>query len=441
MSAAAGDLDQHAHDQSALPEYRPDVVVWPERTEEVSAVLRYANAKKAPVVGWGAGTSLEGNPMAVYGGVVVDFSRMNRIVEVHAQDFQVTVQPGVLYKDLNRELGRQGLFFAPDPGANASIGGMIGNNAAGIRTVKYGATKDNVLCLEVVLANGDVVRTGSRSVKQSSGYDLTHLFVGSEGTLGLVTEATLRLVPIPEHFCAIVAAFSSVEDAAKTVYAIMASGLEPAAMELLDTTGICIMNKDESMDLRELPHLFMEFADASSGGLQQRLALAETWCRDNGCRHYEAATDRAERERIWDARHRFFEVLVRNHPGQGWFIADVAVPISNLPELIRRTRVILEEVGIEGQIIGHAGDGNLHVTIFYPPGDGHARASAKEANTRLVDAAIDLDGTATGEHGVGLGKRDHMLREHGETGVALMRRLKQALDPNGILNPGKVLPD
>ncbi len=440
VSISTGDREQHAIDQSTLPRRAPDVVVWPETTAEVAAVLRYASENRLPVVPWGAGTSLEGNPIPVRGGIVLDFARMNRVVTVHAQDFQVTVQPGVLYKDLNRELGKQGLFFAPDPGANASIGGMIANNAAGIRTVKYGATRDNVLRLEVVLADGSVVRTGSRSVKQSAGYDLTHLIIGSEGTLGIVTEATLKLVPIPEHFSAVVAAFPSVQAAADTVYAIMASGLEPAAMELVDASGIVLMNKDEGMNFPVLPHLFMEFNGADASGVKSRTELAETCCRENGAAQLATGLDRESRNRLWDARHHFYEVLIRNHPGQGRYIADVSVPISNLPELIRRSHAILEDVGIEGQIIGHAGDGNLHVTLFYPIEDQAASARAKETNKRLVAAALELDGTCTGEHGVGIGKMHNMLAEHGETGIALMRAIKHTMDPHGILNPGKVLP-
>jgi len=440
VSISSGDREQHAIDQSTLPPRMPDIVVWPETTAHVSTVLRYANEHNLPVVPWGAGTSLEGNPIPIHGGILLDFQRMNRVVAVHAQDFQVTVQPGVLYKDLNRDLGKEGLFFAPDPGANASIGGMIANNAAGIRTVKYGATRDNVLALEIVLADGTVVRTGARSVKQSAGYDLTHLIVGSEGTLAIVTEATLKLVPIPEHFSAIVAAFPDVERAVETVYAIMASGLEPAAMELVDTSGILMMNKDEGMNFPELPHLFMEFNGSDASGVKSRTEMGEGICRENACVQIATGLDRESRQKLWDARHHFYEVLIRNHPGQGRYVADVAVPISHLPELIRRTRAILEEVGIKGQIIGHAGDGNLHVTLFYPMDDARAAARAKETNTRLVQAALDLDGTCTGEHGVGIGKLHAMPHEHGESGLALMRAIKNTMDPKGILNPGKVLP-
>lgn len=440
VSVSRGDLAEHDHDQSSNASHAPDAIVWPGSTGDVSRILCLANDARLPVTAWGAGTSLEGNPIPVHGGLVMDFARMNAIVEVHAADLQVTVQPGVQYKDLNAILAKEGLFFAPDPGANATLGGMIANNAAGLRTVKYGATKDNVLRLEAVLANGRVIRTGSRSVKQSSGYDLTHLLIGSEGTLGIITEATLRLAPLPEHFCAVIAAFDDVDHAAQAVYEIMAYGLDPSAMEFMDTTGIQLLNTDEHLDLEECPHLFMEFTGPTEASVSDRLRLVENICEDNACRHYHSAVDRAERARLWDARHRFFEILVRNHPGYDHIIADVAVPISKLPELVRRSQSLLEELDIPGQIMGHAGDGNLHVTLFYPPEDPAARDLAIEMNKRLVNEALELGGTSTGEHGVGLGKQKHMLREHGETTLNLMREVKALFDPNNILNPGKVLP-
>src|SRR3990172_9331892 len=258
---SAGESVRHLHsrDQSSHAPHLPDVVVWPERTEEVSRIAAYANGHHIPLTGWGAGSSLEGNPIPVKGGIVIDFGRMNRILSIYAEDFQVRVQPGILYKDMNRMLGQHGLFFAPDPGANASIGGMIANNAAGTRTPKYGATRDNVLALEVVLANGDVIRTGSRSVKQSAGYALTHLFVGSEGTLGLITEATLKLAPLPEHFSAVTASFPPTEAAAQAVFSIIGSGLGPAALELLDTATIAAINDAGKFDLPVAPNLFIEF--------------------------------------------------------------------------------------------------------------------------------------------------------------------------------------
>lgn len=440
VSTSHGDRHEHGHDESAYPEHLPDIVIWPRTTAEVSAMLRLANEKKIPVTPWGAGTSLEGNCIPLHGGIVLDFRQMDDILAIHANDFQVTVQPGVMYKDMNSELGRKGLFFAPDPGANATIGGMLANNAAGVRTVKYGATKENVLALEVVLANGVVVRTGSRSVKQSSGYDLTHLFVGSEGTLGVITEATLKLAPIPQHLSAVIAAFPSTQAVAETVFEVMAYGLEPSAMELLDILGVRLLNTEEGINLIEAPHLLMEFSGASAHALKEGLALVKEICTRNECKHYEEGIGREGREQLWEARHRLFEILVRNHPGQKFLIADVAVPISALPDLIEKTYSVFEEVGVSGSIVGHAGDGNLHVTLFYPPDNTKACERAARANTRLVEEALALGGTSTGEHGVGFGKQKHMTKEHGEEGVNLMRALKATLDPNNILNPGKVLP-
>lgn len=439
ISATQADRAQHARDQSSYPASLPDLVVWPRTTAEVSAILRYANEVRLPVTAWGAGTSLEGNPIPVCGGIVLDFRLMNQILEVHADDFQVTVQPGVLYQDLNRVLARYGLFFAPDPGANASIGGMIANNAAGIRTVKYGATRDNVLALEVVLANGQVIRTGSRSVKQAAGYDLTHLFIGSEGTLGVVTEATLRLAPLPEHFSAVVAAFPAVGAAAQVVSEIIGAGLEPAALELLDITAVEMINTAEGIDLVMAPHLFMEFSGASEAALAEELAMVEGICGQHGCRSYEAGVGRQARARLWAARHQLFEIAVRNHPGQSYLLTDVAVPISRYPALVAFAAETMAELGLRGLIVGHAGDGNMHTAVFFPPDDGGNRARAETLGSRLVERALALDGTSTGEHGVGIGKQKYLVQEHGEVAVALMRRLKATLDPSGILNPGKVL--
>lgn len=440
VSTSAGDLDEHSHDESPLEAHCPEIVAWPVSREEVQAVLRLANERSIPVTAWGAGTSLEGNPIPVHGGIVLDFRRMNRIVEIHAADFQVTVDPGVYYKDLNKELGRHGLFFAPDPGANASIGGMLANNAAGIRTVKYGATKDNVLALEVVLVSGEVVKTGSRAVKQSAGYDLTRLFVGSEGTLGIITQATLKLAPIPEHFSAAVADFPTVTAAAETVFGVMASGLEPSAMEVLDGPGIALFNRESGFELPERPTLLMEFTDATEASLAERVAMVESICADNGVGTFKSAMNRDDRARLWEARHRFFEVLVQSHPGYKWILADVAVPISKLPAIVARAQALIDEIPIHGSIMGHAGDGNLHVTFFYPPDDEAAKNCARESNGKLVDEAVRLGGTITGEHGVGLSKQRYMDREHSAESLALMRRIKHLLDPKEILNPGKILP-
>jgi D-lactate dehydrogenase (cytochrome) len=438
ISRTSGDIQEHGQDESAHTGHLPDVVVWPRNRQDVQAVVGWANEHHVPVTAWGAGTSVEGNPIPVQGGIVLDFREMNEILAIHETDFQVTVQPGVLYKDMNRKLGKLGLFFAPDPGANASIGGMIANNAAGVRTVKYGATKDNVLALEVVLANGEVVHTGSRSPKQSSGYDLTHLFAGSEGTLGIITEATLQLAPLPEHYSAAVAAFPEVAQAADAIYRIMACGLEPSAMEILDTYCVHLLNREEHLGLEETPTIIMEFCDASVSGLEERLTMVEEICRDVGCMTFDSGVGRDERARLWEARHRLFEILVRSHPGQTWILSDMGVPISAFPEMVHRARELSEAAGVKGVINGHAGDGNIHATYFFPPEDLETRAKVERVVGDLTETALTLGGTSTGEHGVGLGKQKFMVREHGTEGVALMKSLKATLDPNNILNPGKI---
>ncbi|MDW8324965.1 MAG: FAD-linked oxidase C-terminal domain-containing protein [Anaerolineales bacterium] len=439
LSATQADRAQHSKDQSAHHAVLPDVVVWPESTAEVSAVLKYANARGVPVTAWGAGSSLEGNPIPVRGGIVLDFTRMNRILAIHAADFQVTVQPGLFYKDMNRELAKHGLFFPPDPGANASLGGMLANNAAGTRTVKYGATRDNVLALEVVLASGEVIRTGSRSVKQSSGYDLTHLFVGSEGTLGLITEATLKLYPLPEHFSAATAAFPTVKQAADVVYEVIGAGLEPSALELLDATAVEIINAASGFNLPVAPNLFLEFTGAGATALEERMAAVADICRSHGCLSFRAGIGRDERARLWEARHHAFEAHLRYFPGQDYIVTDFAVPISQYPALVAYASDTMAQLGFKGSIISHAGDGNAHVAVFYPPDDAALYERVQDFNARLVRRAIELGGTSTGEHGVGLGKQKFMELEHGPGALNVMRQIKRLLDPNNILNPGKVL--
>ncbi len=437
-SRTLAERDLHSRDQSPHPPALPDAVVWPASTQEVRAIARLAHEEGIPLVGWGAGTSIEGNPIPVRGGIVVDFRRMDRILAIHAQDFQVTVQPGVLYKDMNRVLARHGLFFAPDPGANASIGGMIANNAAGTRTVKYGATRDNVLALEVVLADGRVVRTGSRAVKQSAGYDLTHLFTGSEGTLGLITQATLKLAPIPEHFSAATAAFPTVQDAADAVFGIMGSGLNPAALELLDQATIRLLKEEAGFAIPTAPNLFLEFHGASQAALEEELKLAEAICRECHCMEFQAGLGRKAHKQLWETRHRTFEIMLRRHPGQRYLVTDVAVPISRYPELVAYAAEAMESLELPGAMVGHAGDGNLHTVVFFHDSPD-AQARVEELNRGLVMKALALEGTCTGEHGVGLGKKKYLAQEYGPEAVALMGELKALLDPKGILNPGKVV--
>ena len=440
LSAGESARGLHSRDQSSHEAHLPDVVIWPETTEQVSRILACADRERIAVTGWGAGSSLEGNSIPLRGGIVLDFGRMNRILTVYASDFQVTVQPGIFYKDMNKSLAPHGLFFAPDPGANASIGGMIANNAAGTRTPKYGATRDNVLALEVVLANGDVIRTGSRSVKQSAGYDLTHLFVGSEGTLGIITEATLRLAPLPEHFSAVVASFATTTDAANAVFGVMGAGLNPAALELLDAPCMAAINRSHEFDWQVAPTLFLEFHGASAASLEVELEVVKEICEQMGSQSFTAGLGREARDRLWRARHGLFESLVRVYPRQAYLITDVSVPISQYPPLVAEAADVLDKMpDVNAFIFGHAGDGNMHSVIFFDNRPAEYERVQTGFNDRVVEKAIALGGTSTGEHGVGIGKQKYMVREHGEIAMDLMRRLKEFFDPHVILNPGKVV--
>jgi D-lactate dehydrogenase (cytochrome) len=438
ISTSQADIALHAKDQSHHEAHPADVVVYPTRAEAIAETLRLANERHIAVTPWGVGTGLEGNAIPLHGGILLSFERMNRIITVHADDFQVTVQPGIGHKDLNAELARQGLFFPPDPGANATIGGMLANNAAGIRTVKYGATKDNVLAMQVALADGRLIQVGSRSVKQSSGYDLLHLFVGSEGTLGVITQATLRLVPVPTLMSAVVAAFDNVEAAVETVVAVRGAGLDPAALELIDAAHAAMLRESEGVDLSDHPTLFMEFHAAHPGTLADGLAAVREICTELGAISFRSTTDTAERKRLWHARHSSYEAMVRSHPDKQFFIMDVAVPISTYPELIGYVEQIKRDTGTTAYMIGHAGDGNVHVE--FPFSNDAEYAHCMTLNARIVEKALALGGTATGEHGVGIGKAQFMAREHGEA-LEVMRTIKAALDPNGILNPGKIFPN
>jgi D-lactate dehydrogenase (cytochrome) len=438
VSTSQADIDLHAKDQSHHEAHPAEVVVFPQTAESVAETLKLANQARVPVTPWGVGTSLEGNPIPFYGGILMSFERMNKIIAVHADDFQVTVQPGIGHKDLNAELARCGLFFPPDPGANATIGGMLANNAAGIRTVRYGASKDNVLKMQVALADGRLINVGSRSVKQSSGYDLLHLFVGSEGTLGIITEATLKLVPVPSLMSALVAAFPSVEAAVEAVVAVRGSGLDPAALELIDAAHCKMLRETEGVDLIDCPTVFMEFHAAHEAALEAGLHQVREICAEMGALRVHATTDAAERKRLWHARHHSYEIMVRSHPNKQFFIMDVAVPISAYPALIGFIEQVKRESGATAYMIGHAGDGNIHVE--FPYDDNISRERAFRLNGEIVMKAIELGGTATGEHGVGIGKAKYMRREHGEA-LDVMWAIKAALDPNNILNPGKIFPN
>ncbi len=440
FSVGESNLDLHRQDISPFKAPRPAGIVWPTSTQEVSRILGYCHQEAIAVTAWGAGTSTEGNPVPIQGGLVMDFTRMDQILAVRPEDLQADVQPGVTRKRLNQRLGRHGLFFPPDPGADATIGGMIANNASGVQTVKYGATRDYVLQMTVVLADGRVIQTGTRAPKSSSGYDLTRLFVGSEGTLGIVTEATLKLAGLPSHHLVAKVVFDDLEAAGQAVALLMGSGLQPAALELLPPALIRLMNHEKALGLPEKPSLFCEFHGISDGALEETAALARELCEDCGAVAFTSGVREAERQALWRARHEAWETIHRAHPGEQTIIVDAAVPISRYPAMITFAQQLVDRHQVAGYVFGHAGDGNLHVVMPGDPADEKQWHLLESINERIVTRAIELGGTCTGEHGVGIGKRRFMPLEHGEA-YGLMRSIKSLLDPKGILNPGKMFLD
>ncbi len=439
LSTGESNLELHAKDQSQHPRTRPEAVLWPCDRDEVSKILKYANEKELPITGWGSGTSLEGNPIPVSKGLVLDFSQMNRILDIRERDFQADVEPGVVYHDLNDKLRLKGLFFPPDPGTGATIGGMIANNASGTRTVRYGSTRANILRLTVVLAGGEIIQIGSRASKSSSGYDLINLFVGSEGTLGIVVEATVRLRGVSEEFSAAIATFNSVKTAGKAVFEIMRSGLEPASVELLAPECIALINKEKNFGLSVSPTLFMEFHGTAMKQLEDTMKMAHDICLSIQCRDFRAGIEKRDREDFFKARHELAEMIMRNHPGRSHIGIDVAVPVSAYPEIISMARDESKCADIPGYTFGHAGDGNVHLVFMGKTGDEKEWGIIDEINERVVEKALTLGGTATGEHGVGIGKRKFMEAEHGIS-LKWMKQIKDLFDPKGVLNPGKIFP-
>jgi D-lactate dehydrogenase (cytochrome) len=430
-------LDQHAGDLSYHPPHRPDVVVFPESTAEVVAVLEYAERAGVPVVPYGAGTSLEGHVIPLQGGISLDLTRMNAILAIRPADLTATVQPGVSRSQLESTAGPHGLWFPVDPGADATLGGMAATNASGTTSVRYGGMRAHVLALEVVLAGGRVVRTGTRAAKSSAGYNLTGLFVGSEGTLGVITELTLRLHPIPEDVVVARAAFPSVEAACRAAAAIIGAGVPVIRCELLDATTIAALNAYKGTAFAESPYLFVELG-GTEGGVTGDLETTRELAEDEGASAFESESDPTARARLWDARHNALHASLALSPGSKAMATDVAVPVSELAGAIEHARRALDESGLVGGIVGHVGDGNFHVAFLLAPDDPEAIARAEALNGRLVDDALARGGTSTGEHGVGLGKLDYLEREHGDL-LPLMRGIKDLLDPAGIMNPGKVL--
>jgi D-lactate dehydrogenase (cytochrome) len=438
LSTAQVVRDQHGHGESNHVAYPPDVVCFAESTEEVSAIVAACARHGVPVVAFGAGTSLEGHVAAPEGGVCIDLSGMDRILEVRAEDLDVTVQPGVHRVQLNEALVREGLFFPVDPGADASLGGMVATRASGTTTVKYGSMRDNVVNLTVVLADGSVIRTAGRARKSASGYDLTRLFTGSEGTLGIITEITLRLYGVPEATAAAVATFPSVDAAVRTVIEVVQLGIPIARSEILDEVQIDAVNRYAGLELTVAPTVCFEFQGTERGVAEDADAV-KAIAAAHGNDDFEWATDQADRNRLWAARHNAFFAACALRPGAEPLTTDVCVPVSRLAECIAETKADLEGLSAPVCLLGHIGDGNFHLIFLIDPDDAEEAAAVAAINERMVHRALAMDGTCTGEHGIGMGKQKFLSAEHGAA-VEVMRAIKAALDPQGILNPGKLLP-
>jgi D-lactate dehydrogenase (cytochrome) len=436
LSTGSSELDLHARDESFHEPHRPEVVLWPQSAQEISEILRYANERSVPVTPWAAGTSLEGNPIPMHGGIVVDLRQMNHVIEVRPDDLQVTVEPGLDFVALNKKLSAHGLFFPPDPGATATIGGMVANNAKGIRAIKYGSTGDQVLKLEVALPSGEIIQTGSYAMRSSSGYDLKSLFVGSEGTLGVFTQITLKLAGIPAEYLAAMADFPSLTGATRAVAQMIQAGLEPAALELLDALTVKLVNRFKGLQLTERPTLFIEFQGSSQAALAEEWQITQQICQDQGCTAFQSGFGRRERDRLWEGRYGVHDSIRAAYPQMAALVVDVAVPISRYSEIVRYAQRELERSSLIGPTFGHAGAGNLHVEILFNPASRVEEERAHETNEAIVFQALELGGTATGEHGVGMGKIPFMAREHGAS-LELMKSVKRLLDPHNIMNPGK----
>jgi D-lactate dehydrogenase (cytochrome) len=431
-------LETHGADLSYHEPRRPDVVVFPESTAEVAAVLRYANDAGIAVVPFGAGTSLEGHVIPLRGGISLDLTRLDAIVALRTADLTATVQAGVTRSRLEAAAGPHGLWFPVDPGADATLGGMAATNASGTTTVRYGGMRAHVLGLEAVLPGGRVVHTGSRAVKTSAGYNLTNLLIGSEGTLGVITELTLRLHPIPDHIVVARAAFPSVEAACRAAAAIIGAGVLVTRCELLDATTIAALNAFSGTAFEVSPYLFVEFG-GTEAGVAGDLEATRELAADEGASAFESESDPTARARMWSARHNALMASLALAPGSKSMTTDVAVPLSELADAIEHARSALDDSGLRGGIVGHVGDGNFHVAFLLDPEDAASIAQAEALNDSVVEDALARGGTCTGEHGIGFGKLRYLEREHGDL-VELYRGVKQVFDPNGIMNPGKAVP-
>lgn len=438
LSVAAPVLTEHAQSESLISAGLPDAVVFPRSTAETAALARWSTAHRVPLIGWGTGTSLEGHALALHGGVVVNFRDMAAVLDVRPEDRLVRVQPGITREALNIELRTTGLMFPVDPGANASLGGMAATRASGTTAVRYGTMRDNVRGLEVVLADGRVIRTGTGAPKSSAGYDLSALFVGSEGTLGLITELTLKLHGQPEAVMTAVAAFPSVGAAVDCVIATIQMGLTPARIEFLDENTVSACNAFSGLALPLAPQLLVEF-HGHPQGLAEDVARFRSLASDFGAEGLDWAEKQEDRTRLWTARHAAYRAILASRPGAKAVVTDVCVPISRLAQAVEETRADIAASGIPGPILGHVGDGNFHAILLVDPSRPGEAATAKALAQRMAERALHLGGTITGEHGVGFGKLGLMAAEHG-AGWQVMGAVKAALDPLNLMNPGKVVP-
>jgi D-lactate dehydrogenase (cytochrome) len=431
-------LEHHSHGESWHAQAAPDVVVFPASTDEVSAIVKASARYGAPVIPFGIGSSLEGHVNALSGGVSIDFSRMTRVLAVNAEDLDASVEAGVTHGQLNKALNNTGLAFWVDPGADATIGGMAATRASGTTAVRYGTMREAVLALTVVLADGRIIHTGSRARKSSSGYDLTRLFVGSEGTLGVITEITVRLFGLPEAVSAAVCPFDSMEGAVQTVITTIQLGIPVARIELLDEAQLDAVNRYSKLNCVLKPTLFFEFHGTSEQAVSESATSVQEIAAEHGGRDFQWATTTEDRARLWQARHNAFYAALALRPGCKPWTTDVCVPISRLAECVLETRADVQEAGVLAPLVGHAGDGNFHLIFLMNPDDPTELPKAKVINARLVTRALAMGGTCSGEHGVGMGKMEYLVDEHGES-LEVMKAIKRALDPENRMNPGKML--
>ena len=438
FSVAPAILDHHGRDESSYPPLPPQAVVFVNSTDEVAALVKLCSQYEVPIIPFGAGTSVEGHVLPIHGGISLDLNNMNRILGIYPEDLMVIVEPAVRRHQLNTELKDTGYFFPVDPGADASIGGMCATRASGTNAVRYGTMRENVLALTVVTASGEIIKTGTHAKKSSAGYDLTRLFVGSEGTLGIITEVTLKIYPQPEDIAAAICIFTSITDAVTGVIELIQMGIPIARVELLDELAIKAINQYSKLSLNEKPTLFFEFT-GSTQSLKEQMGIVQEIAKNNGGQDFEWATRPEDMARLWHARHNAYFACLQLQPGCRIINTDVCVPISKLSQCIAETRQDLEASWLKAPILGHVGDGNYHVLLVIDPNKPDDLVEAERINSAIVHRALMLGGTCTGEHGVGMHKINFLVDEHGAGAIEVMRSIKKALDPKNILNPGKIV--